>query len=411
MMINILPLKLIIKPFISILVFLTFIFSNAIAQKNDSDIIENLNKIIRPIATFQPDSNFQDINFLKETLKDKTIIGLGEGTHGTHEFFKYKDRLIRFLVSNLNFKTIAFESDFVSVQNLNAYINGKSDKMNFSGGFPLIEDTKTMIKWLKEYNEKQTSGEKVQIYGLEARGFNNISKLLLDSLPNLKESDREILLKFKNAKFNSLSKKDVDKWELVIPSLYQSIVGERSSLHKFYIRLLEQEILAFSSKHFGTRDNNMFENASLIYENTPERKLIIWGHNGHLAKSNIYKQSPLGKQLYQKYGDKYYVIATDFNHGETGVFVKKKKQWIYQDVYYPEVLKNNGYEFYFSKCKFNNFFIDVNEASKNEILNRFLHEEREMRLIGGTDKPVNSKLSISSCFDLVAFFNKTTASK
>lgn len=34
-----------------------------------------------------------------------------------------------------------------------------------------------------------------------------------------------------------------------------------------------------------------------------------------------------------------------------------------------------------------------------------------MRAIGGTDKHFNSKLSISNYFDLVAFFNKTTANE
>ncbi|MGF1925686.1 MAG: erythromycin esterase family protein [Bacteroidia bacterium] len=344
-------------------------------------------------------------------MKDKSVIGLGEATHGTHEFFKYKDRLIRFLVTDLNFKAIAFESDFVTLLNLNGYINGKMDKMVFSGGFPATSETKEMLAWLKKYNQTKADDKKVQIYGLETRGFNNITKLLLNSLPNLTEANRKLLLKFENTSFNLLAKKDVEELKLIVPVLYRSAVDEGSSLHKFYVRLLEQEILEYFTKSYGIRDNHMSENVSWIYEDTSNKKLIIWAHNGHLAKSNIFKQAPLGKQLYQKYGDKYYVIATDFNHGEVGVFVQRDKEWLYQNVYYPEVINKDGYEFFFSKCKFNNFFIDIKEASREDVLNQFLYKKREMRSIGGTEKPANSKLSISSCFDLVAFFNKTTATK
>lgn len=395
-----------------LLIFLFFGSSSAIAQNTNSSVIESLNQTIIPIATFQPDSNFQDINFLKETLKNKDIIGLGEATHGTHEFFNFKDRLIRFLVTNLDFKAIVFESDFVSLINLNSYINGKSDKMNFAGGFPMNSETRKMLAWLREYNSTKAAYQKVQIYGVEARGYSNISKLLLDSLPNLADANKNLLLKFKNTALNLLTKKDFQELRLIIPSLYESVKDQKpTSLHHYYIRLLEQKIIAYFASAFGIRDQHMFEISSWIYDHTSNKKLIIWAHNGHLAKSNIFKQAPLGQQLYQKYGDKYYVIATDFNHGETGVYVKKDREWIYQDVYYPQVLKNNGYEFFFSQCKFSNFFIDIKEASKDALLAQFLYKPREMRSIGGTDKPVNSKLSISSCFDLLTFFNKTTASK
>jgi len=400
---------------LSLFIILLLVFPKAIAQKSDSDIIESLNQHIIPISTFQPDSNFQDIDFLKGTLKDKHVVGLGEATHGTHEFFKYKDRLIRYLVTNLDFKAIAFESDFMTLQILNNYISGKTDKMYFSGGFPVSAETRALLKWLKEYNQQQPVPEKVHIYGLEARGFKNISKLLIDSLTNLSEVNKKTLLKVYNTSYHLLTKKYIAEIKLIIPSLYDSALQQATSgNHKHYVRLLEQGVSHFlksSKDQIGLRDEHMFENALWIKESTANKKLIIWAHNFHVSKANIYWQSPLGKHLYQKYGDKYYVIATDFNHGEVGVYVKKNKEFKYQNVYYPEVSTSKWYEFFFSKCKFSNFFIDVQESSKNPNLQQFLTKSREMRAIGGTDKPSVSKLSISECFDLVAFFNKATASK
>jgi len=81
------------------------------AQYGRHEIVNSLNEVIRPIESLRADTSFADINFLKETLKDKELIALGEVTHGSAEIFDYKDRLVRFLVTNLGYKSIAFESD------------------------------------------------------------------------------------------------------------------------------------------------------------------------------------------------------------------------------------------------------------------------------------------------------------
>lgn len=79
--------------------FLIFLSSKLFAQ--ETEIVNKLNDIIKPINTLHPDSSFDDIDFLSKILKEKEIISLGEATHGTKEIYAYKDRLIRYLVSNL----------------------------------------------------------------------------------------------------------------------------------------------------------------------------------------------------------------------------------------------------------------------------------------------------------------------
>lgn len=97
------------------------------------------------------------------------------------------------------------------------------------------------------------------------------------------------------------------------------------------------------------------------------------------------------------------------NHGKVGVFAKRNKELKYMDIYYPPISSTRGYEYYFSRCKLSNFLLDLNKASGDSLLSAFLKKPREMRTIGGTEKPSDSKLSLSGCFDLIAFFDKTTA--
>ncbi len=51
------------------------------------------------IKTISPDSDFDDIDRLLPILDSKKIVALGEATHGTHEFFVYKHRMIKFLIT------------------------------------------------------------------------------------------------------------------------------------------------------------------------------------------------------------------------------------------------------------------------------------------------------------------------
>ena len=68
----------------------------------------------------------------------------------------------------------------------------------------------------------------------------------------------------------------------------------------------------------------------------------------------------------------------------------------------------NAYEYYFKQCKFKNFIINVDEASKNKELNDFFSHPKELRMIGALSTPVNKKLSIAENFDLVVFINEST---
>ena len=53
-------------------------------------------------------TNYQDLAFLKEVLKDKRIVFLGENSHGVSEFTTLKSRTVRFLHDSLGFDVLSF---------------------------------------------------------------------------------------------------------------------------------------------------------------------------------------------------------------------------------------------------------------------------------------------------------------
>lgn len=377
------------------------------AQESSSAIINSLDQVIRPVETFEADHSFNDIDFLKERLKDKELISLGEVTHGTSEVFKYKDRLVRFLVTNLGYKAIAFEGDFVAIENIDDYINGKKDSLVFISGTPLISTNRSMIEWLKEYNHHQPDPDKVHVYGIETRGFSNVIKKVIESIPEISSADKILLKEIQLKPYQKIEKADIKDLKSVLARL-QKIRATGFNGH--YIKLLSQIVDGYYETTKRFRDNYMADNVIWAKERANNHKLILWAHNGHVAKTGIFNVPSTGTHLEKRYGLKYFVIATDFNHGKAHVNVsagKGKPMLGFQAYYYPEVDTKNGYEFYFKQCRFKNFILDIDAALKDPVLDRFLTEPLHMRMIGALSIPANTKLSIAKNFDLVVYFNET----
>lgn len=394
-----------LKPAIILLLLLLF----TLRSSGEQLIVKSLDSLIKPITTLKADSSFEDIDFLNEILKNKELISFGEVTHGTAEFFQYKDRLVRFFVTNLGYKAIAFEGDVMAIENIDNYINGQTDSLKFLFGTPLISTNRKMIEWLRTYNLNSLNPNKVHVYGLEARGFFNIINKILAVNRSINKADSLLLAKVRDTPYKELKKEDINEMKIVVGNLQNT---NSSKQDKHYVELLNQAVNVYYETKIGVRDEYMAKNAMSIKGNAVDNKLIIWAHNGHVAKTELYKKPSMGKYLEQKYGEKYFVIATDFNHGNAYVNVyqaKNKPLLGFQSHYYPEVNSRNAYEYYFKQCRFENFIIDVNEALSNPLLNDFFNKKLEMRMIGALSTPVNEKLSIAKNFDLIVYFNKTTS--
>ncbi|SMD10157.1 erythromycin esterase family protein [Pedobacter nyackensis] len=378
------------------------------AQQNSTAIVTSLNKVIKPIQSLRGDTSFADILFLKETLKDKELIALGEVTHGTAEVFNYKDRLIRFLVTNLGYRNIAFESDFIAIEHMDNYITGKADSIIYLAGTAIMKSNNSMIEWLRLYNRNKPEADKVHIYGLEVRNYTNIFKKLLAVIPHLDKTDKDLIEAYLAKPFNSeLTRQEMKSIKSIISKLQTT---KLSDINRHYVEMLYQ-LVGYEGK-MSVRDSYMAKNATWLKERARDNKLIIWAHNGHLTKTELYNHPSLGTHLNKKYGSKYYVIGTDFNSGKAyvNVFIAKNKPLLgFQPYYFGELKSEKWYEYFFNQCQYKNFILDIDAASSDAVLDQFLTKPLRMRSIGALSSPESKTLSISKNYDLIVYFDKTTS--
>lgn len=61
---------------------------------------------INPAAS---NDDFRDLAPLKEVIRDARVVGFGESLHYVGEFNRFRSRLFKYLVKEMNFTTFAFE--------------------------------------------------------------------------------------------------------------------------------------------------------------------------------------------------------------------------------------------------------------------------------------------------------------
>ena len=75
-----------------------------------------------PLKTVEAGQGFDDMMPLKRVIGDARIVGLGEATHGTREFFQLKHRMVEFLATQMGFSIFTIEANMPEAYKLNDYV-------------------------------------------------------------------------------------------------------------------------------------------------------------------------------------------------------------------------------------------------------------------------------------------------
>ncbi|KIO76786.1 hypothetical protein TH53_12735 [Pedobacter lusitanus] len=174
-----------------ILIFMLFSYS-----ASGQDSINWINKNAQELNSDLP-LNISDLDFLKTELANKTIIGLGEASHGTHEFYILKAQVISYLVSKVDFNLIAFEVPQSIMAPINSYLQtGEGNLKELMKDLALYstEEIYNSLLWLRQYNISKPNN-KVILIGLDHEDYwsNPITrdKFMAENLIKSSDSERK----------------------------------------------------------------------------------------------------------------------------------------------------------------------------------------------------------------------------
>ncbi len=123
-----------------------------------------------PFDTAEAGRGFADLQPLRPMIGDARIVALGEGTHGTREFFRMKHRLTEFLAAEMGFTLFAIEANIPEADRVNAYVlTGAGDPKELLRGLYFwmwdTQEVLDLILWMRRFN---ASGRgRIQFLGLD----------------------------------------------------------------------------------------------------------------------------------------------------------------------------------------------------------------------------------------------------
>ncbi|MEK5110492.1 MULTISPECIES: erythromycin esterase family protein [unclassified Bacillus (in: firmicutes)] len=406
------------------------------APYNTNQIVEWLEAHAKPLKTTNPTASLNDLKSLKNMVGSASIVGLGEATHGAHEVFTMKHRIVNYLVSEKGFTNLVLEEGWDRALELDRYVlTGKGNPSQHLSPTFKTKEMLDLLDWIRQYNANPKHKSKVRVIGMDIQSvnenvYNNIIEYTKrnnsDLVPRIEAKIKGLIPVTKDMNtFESLSKEEKEKYISDAKQIGALLEQNKSYLNgkskefawiKQNARIIEQFTTMLASQPdkpsdiFLKHDIAMYENAKWTEEHLG--KTIVWGHNGHVSKTNmipfIYPKVA-GQHLAEYYGKRYVSIGTSVYEGQYNVYNSDGEFGPYG------TLKSDdpkSYNYIFGQVKKDQFFIDLRKA--NGVTKTWLNEQHPIFAGITTEGPTIPKtvdISLGKSFDILVQIQKVSPSQ
>ncbi|MGW6979079.1 erythromycin esterase family protein [Streptomyces sp. NPDC054932] len=296
-----------------------------------------------PLSDLSPGGTYGDLQPLRETLRDVRIVGLGESTHGTREFFLLKHRLLEFLVREMGCRALAMEASQSAALAVDAYVGGApGDAAQLVSRLDFwtwrTQEIRAMVEWMRTYNRSVPAAERVRFVGIDpqrcADSAAAVGAFLDEAAPDLADSSRDGLALLATSRPGSradsgrglyeetaelaalLEEQRADLAARTSPAAVAGAIGHARILVRcadLITRPLRME--PGEESLYAVRDRYMADAVTALVDDTVG-PVAVWAHNGHIAKGTYAAGVPaLGSHLRRRHGEAYYALGLLFGKG------------------------------------------------------------------------------------------------
>lgn len=325
-----------IFPIILYLLFLNI----ACSPKGSKGLKGNFAEI--PSEAITPLKTSEDLDLLLDEIGEARIVMLGESSHGTSEFYTWRDSITRRLVKEKGFSLIGVEGDWEDASPFNRYIKNSGDYpsakvalQNFDRWPQWMwanEEIRAMGEWLRENNTISSEQEQVGFYGLDVYGIweslDAVYEYLEEEAPAAAASAREVrncfsLYKNDEAAYVRAIRNSPENCSNELAALLETvehIIKDKPVHDEAAFAALQNAYVAVNAEKYyresqssnvlswNIRDHHMMETINRLLEfHGPDSKIIVWEHNTHvgdaratdMAKSGTVNVGQLAREQYE----------------------------------------------------------------------------------------------------------------
>lgn len=297
------------------------------------------NNTIKGIENFNKLDSSKDLDILLDRIGDSQFILLGEASHGTSEFYRWRTEITKRLIKEKGFSFIAVEGDWPNCYKVNRYIKGFPDSgknaydvlYSFNRWPSWMWANKEMIElveWLKLYNDKQQQEQKNNSFTCNYNGNGKIVGFYGLDLYSLWESMEAIIQYLKKIDPNAIENafeayncfepygKDVENYARAtafVPENCEDEViemltsirdkvdvyskkdhgnkeeeyfnAEQNAITAKNAELYYRTMIKGDVKSWNIRDTHMMETLDrlITFHDEGNSKAIVWAHNTHIG--------------------------------------------------------------------------------------------------------------------------------
>ncbi|MBW6477955.1 MAG: erythromycin esterase family protein [Bacteroidales bacterium] len=411
---------------------------------------KDLEKFIKDQAI--PLSESSDLDMLISAADGSRLVLLGEASHGTYEYYLWRDVISRRLIAEKDFNFIAVEGDFASLYELNRYVkdmpgaaNSARDVLESLDRWPQWmwgnEEVLALAEWLREYNDPLPTDRKVGFYGMDVYDEWRSKDAVLDFL---REHDSEIYSQVSNH-YSCFKPYDRDSWSyargvqqgrpdcsnhtLAVVELIKSSRDQFNDLpDSEYFYLLQNAYVKHNAEKFyrksatrrdasswNSRVHHMHETVNRLLDLYGEESSgIVWAHNTHIGDARFTDMFNAGNQNIGELSRVYHGPENIFSVGFTTYKgkVMAGAQWgSRQQVKRIASARRNSVEYVMNKTGLPAFYLLFDDEDRTH--DKFM-EPRGHRAVGVVYNPVNEPRQYVNTilplrYDAFIFFHETQA--
>ena len=406
-------------------------------------------------AAFPVKGESADHSPLIDLIGDARFVLLGEGSHGTHEFYATRAEITKRLIQEKGFTAVAVEADWPDAYRVNRFVRGEGDDRSANQAlsgfrrFPTWMWRNTVVldfvRWLRDFNSKRDAQTKAGFFGLDLYSLFNSMEAVVGYLDRV-DPEAAMRARYRYGCFEHFAEDSQAYGYVASFDLSRSCEDEAinqlvelqrrgmDGLHRggaddFFdaeqnARLVKNAEEYYRSMFRGRRsswnlrDTHMVETVDALVaylsRQGREPKIVIWAHNSHLGDARAtemgrHGELNVGQLIRQKYGDASFLVGFTTYTGTVTAATEWDEPGERKRV---RPALPDSYERAFHDAGLPGFFLPLNNGASDLPL---FSEPRLERAIGVIYRPETERVShyfeadMPAQFDAVYHFDETRA--
>lgn len=398
-----------------------------------------------PFNSADPETNDPSLDSLINYLSTARIVGLGEATHGSAEFFKMKDKIFRSLVTKSGFKAIVFEIPWGNCLPVNDFVlngNGSADE-SVNQTYYWVYDTqevRDLVVWMRDYNTGRDSLDKIYFVGCDPQGgdFKIETELVYDYLDRFAPAIRDSVyiryqaLPSKLSDYASLPAESLERNRKNVNWVYDYLESQEESLagvsgsYNYELALMASHVIKhredmYRRQNFGVTRDSLMAVYTLWWQEIfgLDSQVAVWAHNFHVMDNSLSVGAPwMGAELRKAIGRDYINVAFSFTTGYLNAFVADPFGEFQSAVRIQHLSQStcNSLNYVLGELGHDRFYMIFNTFDSDLLAFDYLFQSQPFYQMGAGFNPsymhnYTSNLDLPELWDVLIHFDEVNASQ